>query len=343
MQLGQFLEAIRKTEERPYDMTGPTENNATPFGTYGILVENWEAWSSMAGLGGADRLDPDAQDFVAGFMANNLFRRYGSWDLVGAAWYAGQDAADAAATSGKGAKWFSTPEVQQWLTSYTENFEASANAPVPKAATKWINPAGSPKGWLMPVAGSSEWSRGSFMAKHTKGDRSHYAIDVYSKRGTPIVAPVGGKVLSTKVGKLGGNTVRMMGDDGLVYYFAHMDSAATVKQGERVKPGAHLGFVGNSGSAKGTKPHLHFSIKRNGVAVHPGNYLDGAKNAGNYYAPQDATHDVEQPAPVADKMNGLLQSVSNQVSGGDRVDYRELGLPEEPEERKITSDDKGMY
>lgn len=329
-QLGQFLNAVKATEKRDYAQTDPSENGVTPFGMYGMLVENWEQWSSMAGIGGSDRLDPAAQDYVAGHMANRLFRRYGSWDLVGAAWYSGAQAADAAAQSGLGVKFFKTPQVTEWLGRFQQAFEESEGAPVPRSAAAWINPAGSPKGWLSPVAGQNEWSRGSFMDKHTKGDRSHHAIDVYAKKGTPIVAPVGGKVMSTKTGgKLGGNTVRIQGDDGQVYYFAHMDSKAVVNVGDRIKPGAHLGFVGNSGSAKGTKPHLHFSIKRNGVAIHPGNYLEGAKNAGNYYAPQEAGFQAEQSTKPSQKLSALLESVSNTVSGGERVDYRTIGAEED--------------
>ena len=329
--MGQFLNAIKRTEKRDYATTEATQNGVTPFGMYGMLVENWEQWSSMAGIGGADRLDPAAQDYVAGHMADRLFRRYGSWDLVGAAWYAGAQAADAAAQSGLNVKFFKTEEVQQWLGEFQENFEASAGAPVPHAAAAWINPAGAPKGWLMPVAGDNEWSRGSWMPNtHNHRGRTHAAIDLYAKTGTPIVAPVGGKVLKVGVGgELGGNTVTVLGDDGLTYYFAHMSDRAVVNVGQKVKPGAHLGFVGNTGSARTTKPHLHFSIKRNGVPVNPSTYLEGSKNAGNYYAPDHAAHEVQQRPKPSQKLSALLQSVSNNVAGGQRIDYRTAGNEEQ--------------
>jgi murein DD-endopeptidase MepM/ murein hydrolase activator NlpD len=241
---------------------------------------------------------------------------------------------DVAARSGKGLFHFKNDATKDFLAQFKDNFEASEGAILPKQAQQWANPNGAPRGWLSPIAGDSEYSGGSWMPNTlTHRGRTHAAMDVYAKRGTPIVAPVGGTVLSVRTGKIGGHTVRVRGDDGLTYYFAHMDSSALVKPGQKLRPGAHLGFVGNSGSAKNTKPHLHFSIKKGSMAVNPKTYLDGAKNAGNYFAPGGPEHTVERPRSTSEKMDGLLNSVANQVAGGSRTDYRTLGLDiDEPDE-----------
>ena len=65
------------------------------LGGYGILDINWygtdtqKSWAEMAGLKGASIDDPKAQDDVARFMVQRYFDRYGSWDLVSVAWFAG--------------------------------------------------------------------------------------------------------------------------------------------------------------------------------------------------------------------------------------------------------------
>ena len=327
--LAQFLATIRITEGNDYQYRGQSSNGVRPFGAYGMLEENWASWSSAAGVGDVDRRDPAAQDAVAAYWAQRLFQRYGDWDMVGAAWFAGVKATDQAAATSDGIKYFKNPDTKKWLEQFTvaKNDPSVSTASVPGAGRQWINPGGAPRGWLNPVAGSSEYSN-SFMVKRTNNKTGiHGAIDVYAKLGTPIVAPVGGKVISTKQGGLGGFTARILGDDGLTYYFAHMDQAAVVGSGDRIQAGSHLGFVGASGNAAGTSPHLHFSVKKGSKLVNPYTYLQGAKNAGNYYAPDAAAaHGTEQQQGVREKYTSLLDAISNRAAGGQRTDYRTLGM-----------------
>lgn len=329
--LRKFLATIRGTESRDYGTTGDVEEGVTPFGAYGMLVENWDSWSAAAGVGGHNKYDSDAQDYVAAYWATKLFQRYGDWDMVAMAWFAGVEQTDRAVQSGEGTGWFKHTRNQDFFARYKVNEEKAEQVwePLPKMAGAWINPQGAPKGWLMPIAGPSEYSNSFFVSrKITSYNKTgiHGAIDVYAKRGTPIVAPVGGKVLSAKKSSIGGYTVRMRGSDGLTYYFAHMDSQAVVKPGQTVQPGAHLGFVGSSGNAQGTTPHLHFSIRRGSTRVNPYSYLQGSKNAGNYYSPEGMATEEVGTETTADKYNGLLNSVSNRVAGGERRDYRRINL-----------------
>ncbi len=355
--VAQFLAALRAVEQRPYNQVGDSENGVRPFGAYGMLVENWDQWAALAGISGANMMDPDAQDYVAGYMAQNLFQRYGDWDFVAAAWFAGPEQTNKALTSTEGLGWFKNPAVTEYLKKFQDAMQQPEvqYSAMPRAAGQWINPQGVPKGWLMPVAGPNEYSN-SFLVKRTNNKTGiHGAIDIYAKKGTPIVAPVGGKVLSVRYSDIGGYTARILGDDGLTYYFAHMDGDAVVQAGSRITAGSHIGFVGDSGNARGTKPHLHFSVRKGSQLVNPYSYLQGSRNAGNYYAPGSPQAIGD---PMKRKYNALINAVSNRVAGPDgRVDYRSLMLnPEEeegeaidivdegrPPQRKVQSGERGMY
>ena len=81
-----------------------------------------------------------------------------------------------------------------------------------------------------------------------------------------IVAVVDGFAQS-KVNTLGGNTISLSGADGNRYYYAHLDSWATLGQ---VTAGTIIGYVGDTGNAKFSTPHLHFEIHPGGgPAVNP--------------------------------------------------------------------------
>jgi hypothetical protein len=87
------------------------------------------------------------------------------------------------------------------------------------------------------------------------------------------VAPVNGTVTSIGSGKISGNYVKVKGDDGYEYYYAHLDSTAGgISRGMRVQAGNYLGGVGNSGNAGGTSTHLHFEIRRGGKSVNPNEF-----------------------------------------------------------------------
>jgi len=112
-----------------------------------------------------------------------------------------------------------------------------------------------------PVSGGGNKNIQSFWADpRDDGGRSHEGVDIFAARGTPVVAVTKGIISSTGDRGLGGKQVWL--HDGLfgkTIYFAHLDSIAT-NSGKKVKPGDTLGFVGNTGNAKTTAPHLHFGI-----------------------------------------------------------------------------------
>lgn len=79
-----------------------------------------------------------------------------------------------------------------------------------------------------------------------------------SPRGTPVVIPVGGTV-TQRSNTLGGLSFHLQGDDGNYYYGAHMDSYAPLAPGHH-PAGTLVGYVGDTGDARGTGHHLHFEI-----------------------------------------------------------------------------------
>lgn len=91
--------------------------------------------------------------------------------------------------------------------------------------------------------------------------RTHEGSDIFAPRGTPVFSATEGYVTNTYFGHRGGNNVMVVGPGGLYYYYAHFERlAAGVERGMKVSPDTVLGYVGTSGNAEGTPPHLHFGI-----------------------------------------------------------------------------------
>ncbi len=99
--------------------------------------------------------------------------------------------------------------------------------------------------------------------------RRHEGIDIFAKKGTPVIASTEGIVLRRDVNKLGGNVVWVYGPGGQHHYYAHLDRFAGAGPNERVEAGTLLGYVGNTGNAKTTPPHLHYGIYTNAGPINP--------------------------------------------------------------------------
>ena len=98
------------------------------------------------------------------------------------------------------------------------------------------------------------------------GGRFHEGNDFFASRGTPAVAVVSGTA-SQKTGSIAGRQVTLRGDDGSTYYYMHLDRFGA---GGRVEAGTEIGYVGSSGNAAGTSPHVHFEMHGpDGAAVNP--------------------------------------------------------------------------
>jgi LysM repeat protein len=98
------------------------------------------------------------------------------------------------------------------------------------------------------------------------GGRFHEGNDFFASRGTPAVAVANG-LASQKTGSMAGRQVTLRGDDGSTYYYMHLDRFGA---SGRVEAGTEIGYVGSSGNAAGTSPHVHFEMHRpDGAAVNP--------------------------------------------------------------------------
>ncbi len=112
-----------------------------------------------------------------------------------------------------------------------------------------------------PVAGRNiEAIRSGYGAPRDAGRRDHHGVDIFAPRGTPVVAVAAGRVSRVTTNRLGGNVVWLRETEhGRRLYYAHLDRHA-VFEDMWVEPGDTLGFVGNTGNARTTPPHLHFGI-----------------------------------------------------------------------------------
>lgn len=118
-------------------------------------------------------------------------------------------------------------------------------------------------GWRCPVPGSSFFNDWGFPRS---GGRTHVGNDLFAPRGTPVYAPVAGFV-HHYTGTVGGLQFRLEGDDGHRYIGTHLEAFG--ESGD-VRAGAVIGFVGDSGNAIGSRPHLHFEIHPNrGEPINP--------------------------------------------------------------------------
>jgi murein DD-endopeptidase MepM/ murein hydrolase activator NlpD len=96
------------------------------------------------------------------------------------------------------------------------------------------------------------------------GARDHHGVDIFAPRGTPALAAIEAVVSRVQTTARGGNVVWLRESErGFSLYYAHLDSQ-TVRQGMRVMPGDTVGFVGNTGNARTTPPHLHFGVYQRG-------------------------------------------------------------------------------
>jgi peptidoglycan LD-endopeptidase LytH len=116
-----------------------------------------------------------------------------------------------------------------------------------------------------PVSGINSKAVGSFFGDpRDGGKRSHKGIDIFAPKGTPVLAVTDGIVGHRMESRLGGKVVWVnSAERRFRVYYAHLDSQA-VRPGQRISVGDTLGFLGNTGNARTTPPHLHFSIYRMG-------------------------------------------------------------------------------
>jgi peptidoglycan LD-endopeptidase LytH len=113
----------------------------------------------------------------------------------------------------------------------------------------------------MPVRGATEkdWSHQSFWYRPWGISGVHKGVDIFAKKGTPVLASQTGLVVHRGNIKLGGNVVVIMTKRGWLHYYAHLNEINSKHQWI-IKQGEQIGSIGNSGNAKDKPSHLHYAI-----------------------------------------------------------------------------------
>jgi murein DD-endopeptidase MepM/ murein hydrolase activator NlpD len=131
-----------------------------------------------------------------------------------------------------------------------------------------------PKSLPVPVLGVRPSGLTDSWGSARSGGRHHEGIDIFARRNTPVVSATDGIVSRVGWNNLGGRTVMVMGPGGYHHYYAHLERYADKNVGDAVKRGEVVGYVGDSGNAKGTPTHLHYGIyKFGGGAIDPYPFL----------------------------------------------------------------------
>ena len=126
----------------------------------------------------------------------------------------------------------------------------------------------------------------------TKTRRKHKGMDFSAPTGTPIYSTSDGKVIRADGRAPGyGKHIRIDHGFGYVTLYAHL-SKFNVRRGQEVKRGDVIGFVGNTG--RSVAPHLHYEIRKDGVAVNPINFYYGDLNTEEFNALLEAANRENQ-------------------------------------------------
>ena len=179
-----------------------------------------------------------------------------------------------------------------------------------------MQPAHASPTYTFPISGCA--------VTYARAHHNYPATDILTKKGCKFVAPTSGVVdevnhvdkFSWKTNKgadRGGLSISIIGDDGVRYYGSHLSKIPTeMVPGFRVNVGDVIGYVGNSGDAKGLATHLHFGISwptpagiwwvRRGE-LYPWKYLDAWK-AGKDVSPAKAVATLEKKLGKVPKQVG---------------------------------------
>lgn len=118
-----------------------------------------------------------------------------------------------------------------------------------------------PETFHMPVqnAHTADYNSQSFWYYPWGKSGTHKGVDIFAKKGTPVLAATGGIVLYSGTMGMGGNVLIILGPKWRLHYYAHLQKQE-VSTLNIVSACDKIGLVGTSGNAQGKSPHLHYSI-----------------------------------------------------------------------------------
>lgn len=140
---------------------------------------------------------------------------------------------------------------------------ANTSAPFPHAPAGTVGPpVVSSSGLIIPVAGVKPSQLVDTYAQGRSEGRVHEAIDIMAPEGTPVLAAIDGRVAKLFTSVRGGIAIYQFDPaERRVYYYAHLRGyAAGLADGQMLRQGQVIGYVGSTGNVTPGSPHLHFSV-----------------------------------------------------------------------------------
>ncbi|MGH3039195.1 MAG: choice-of-anchor P family protein [Gaiellaceae bacterium] len=139
------------------------------------------------------------------------------------------------------------------LPSSTPQVPPTVRTPPPN-----VDPKLTDAGYVFPIYGPAS-PTDSFGAPRTT--TWHHGVDIFARLGAPVLAVADGTLFNVGWNDVGGNRLWVRDGAGNEFYYAHLSAYSSLaKEGATVKAGDVIGFVGTTGDAAGTPPHLHFEI-----------------------------------------------------------------------------------
>jgi murein DD-endopeptidase MepM/ murein hydrolase activator NlpD len=152
-------------------------------------------------------------------------------------------------------------------------FIAITYAALPWLALAWyavqLSAMAPPSVLAMPVSGLAARDLRDTWHAARPPNRRHEGIDIFAEKGTPVLAATEGIVLQREQTPVGGKVLWVLGPAGHRHYYAHLERFGSAGPGDRIRPGALLGYVGNTGNARSTPPHLHYGLYGDDGAINP--------------------------------------------------------------------------
>ncbi|MDY6460369.1 M23 family metallopeptidase [Acinetobacter faecalis] len=161
----------------------------------------------------------------------------------------------------------------------------AACSTAPKKPSQPLNPAtvqelkkmSLPSQLPVPVQGIKRNNLTDTWGASRSSGRIHEGVDIMAPRGTKVFSATEGLIADLRNNNLGGKVIWVLGPSGSWHYYAHLDSHKRgLRVGDYIKKGDLIGYVGNTGNARRTAPHLHYGIYLGGKgrgAVNPYPYL----------------------------------------------------------------------
>ncbi|HYZ29305.1 MAG TPA: M23 family metallopeptidase [Thermoleophilaceae bacterium] len=244
--------------------TAPDGRTTYDLNGYGDMVALGSGPAGILGL--RIRLTKDYKDYKAGSVVNIAYASARAHDEVKPP--SQEPAAGTPAKKTDKAKRASKTKKHRSL-SAKEKLEKALTARERAWAAELL---GRP-GYAFPVAGEHNFVD-TFGAPRSDVP-VHVGNDVFATFGTPVVAVADGRLYRVGTLKISGNRLWLRDKKGFRYFYAHLsDFAAAAYNGADVHAGEVIGFVGNTGDAEPTPPHLHFEVHMpDGAVVDPYPYL----------------------------------------------------------------------